>query len=66
MNELLDSLKSYTVSMFDYQIKKIMESDGITCLGGRVLILDKEFYNPKIGFVTEKQEGESECDTQIL
>lgn len=66
MNELLDSLKSYTVSMFDYQIKKIMESDGITCLGGRILILDKEFYNSKIGFVTEKQEGESECDTQIL
>ena len=53
--ELLKRSKLYSVSVYDYEIKKLTEEHALsTVCGGSVSVLDSSFYDEHTGVVTEK------------
>lgn len=68
LKEQTERAKSYTVSVFSYQIDKLNEFGGIFKLAnGTVLGLDKRFYDYDTGLITDDlDEVNKKCDTLIL
>ena len=64
--KLYDAAKPYTVSVFSYQLERLLECAAITSVGdGQILILDKNYYGNNTGIIIPKK-GEEICDTLIL
>ena len=63
---LINHLKPYTVSIYDYQRRKYEEWEAIQYyMDGKVAVLDKNFYSDKIGLMTGKEEN-GRCSILIL
>ena len=63
---LINQLKPYTVSIYDYQRRNYEEWGAIQYyLDGKAAVLDKGFYSNTTGFITGK-EGNGTCSTLIL
>lgn len=61
-----DAAKPYTVSVFSYQLKRLLECGAITSAGdGQIWVLDKNYYSNYTGIIIPKK-GEEICDTLIL
>lgn len=55
--ELLQKAKSFSVSIYKYQQKKLEEEKGLQWIGGReIAFLSEEYYNNITGFCINKQE----------
>ena len=61
-----NTAKPYTVSVFEYQFKRLSECSAITSVGdGQIWVLDENYYNSDTGIIIPKK-GEEICDTLIL
>lgn len=57
LNELLQQAKPYTVSIYEWQKKKLQEQGALVPLcGGRILALQDGYYNSATGLMPEQQE----------
>ena len=64
--KVYDTAKPYTVSVFEYQFKRLSECSAITSVGdGQIWVLDENYYNSDTGIIIPKK-GEEICDTLIL
>ncbi len=65
--EDIQELKPYTVSVQNYQYKNYCSQNAITELfDGKLLILDKSFYDNQVGILSNEKEDEEKCNFQIL
>jgi CRISPR-associated endonuclease/helicase Cas3 len=55
LKKLISDAKPYTVSVFDYQLRKLVDIGAVTCLPDKPFItLNSDFYNKNTGLDMEE------------